>query len=635
MITRFIDGTYIDSNYINALKDDNREFLARFMLNGTEVNCGIKRVEFTKGSCGNTDQFSIGSIFGSSMTAEVLDLTDDVKNQVLELQIGLYVEASSAWRWIKVGEYKITEVNKNIYGATLVGYGKIVANSSGTFTEPATKTIANIATEIGTELGCTVYIGNIDGTKEITESMYGLTTYQALQVLTSVIGGFAYDRNDGNVSIDLFSTTSYLAVDTSLMTSLPEVEEQDYEITGVRCIVAEASEDSEGEIAEVGYEQGSPVNLIFNDKYMTQSLFTTFANNMIGYTYRPGKINLSLGNPRLEGYDNLQVTDVNGSVYIVPCHQIRHVYDGGFRSEIVSAKATNLENNIGSVAPLQDFMKSTDQNFVRMQSEFDTLANGVQYFFHDDEGAHVCTIPQEQYNNMYYNQTCVEVLITSSSIIFRQVKRGLSSKVYTVYATYGSSGITLGDYASMTSNGIILGDINNQYYQLVLNATEGLKLNGDQIVISDYSTSAVTEVTTTARYCAGLLSNDAKTVSFTVPLECLTPEGTSINITTLIANIKVAGMSYCLDYPYTNGGVYFSGGSTYTIVGQVIGTSMTISISKSTAFTQNRTTTAATGLSALVVELNGLRWTKPASNRAANLLKAAKVEDSTDEEITK
>ena len=617
MITHFIDGSWINSNYVNALKADNRDFLARFMLNGTEVNCGIKRIEYTTGSCGNSDQFSIGSVYGSSMTAEVLELVDDVKNQTLELQIGLYVDAISEWKWIRLGYFKISEVKKNNYGATITGFGKIVANSSGTFTEPTTKTIANIGAEIGTELGCTVYFDSgIDTAQIITESMYGLTTYQALQVLTSVVGGYAFDRNDGNVNISLYKNIEFLTVDTSLMTSLPEVEEQDYEITGIRCVVSEASEDSEGEIAEVGYEQGTPVNLIFNDKYMTQSLFTVCATNLIGYTYRPGSINLSLGNPRLTAHDTLRVNNIDGSVYIIPCHQVRHIYDGGFRSEIVAVKATNIENSIGSVAPLQDFMKSTDQNFVRMKSEFDTLANGIQYFWHDDAGAHVCTIPQEQYNNMYYGQTCVEVLITSSSIIFRQVQQ-TTSKTYTVYATYASTGITLGDYASMTSSGIILGDINDTDYQLQLNPTQGLSLNGAPIIISEYGTSAVSESSTTTRYCAGMLSSDSTTVRFTVPLECIVPEGTSVEISRLRANIKAAGYSYCLDYPYRGVGYYFTGNSGYTVTGQVVGTTMTVNIIKDSTFKQERSTTAAVANSALVVELLEFAWEKPALSRNA------------------
>lgn len=630
MITRFIDGAFIGQSYIDALKEDSRQFLARFMLNGSELSCGIKKVEFGKGSCGDTTQFSIGSIFGSSMTAEVLDLTDDVKNEILELQIGLYVESQSAWRWIKVGEYKIAEVNKNIYGSTLTGYGKIVSNSSGQFTEPATKTLANIGTEIGTELGCTVYFDSgIDTTQVITASMNGLTTYQAIQVLTSVIGGYAVDRSDGNVHIYLFNDTSNLAVDTSLMNTLPEVEEQDYSITGIRCVVSEASADSTGDIAEVGYEQGSPVNLIFNDQYMTQSMFTTMATNLIGYTYRPGKINLSLGNPRLEGNDVLQVTDADGSVYVVPCHQIRHIYDGGFRTEITAVSGSNIDNSIGSVAPLQDFIKNTSQNFVKVENEIENLAEGIQYFWHDNDGAHVSTIPQSSYILHSPGSTCYEVLITSSQIIFRRGFTGIygTQWQWVNLGIYANDGITLKDFASMTSSGIILGDINDATYQLKLDPTEGVSLNGNIVIVSDYATEAVSESTTTSRIVSGLMNGSSTAFTFTVPLECVIPEGLSVNITDIRANFKIAGTSYFIDGDYHAGG-YTWMNSPYSLSAQVAGTVMTITMSKTSTFKKHGTSTAVDAYASITCEIDRLNWTLPAASR--NLMRSTGIVETPD-----
>jgi len=357
----------------------------------------------------------------------------------------------------------------------------------------------------------------------------------------------------------------------------------------------------------------------FNNTYMTQGLFNQLANNLIGYTYRPGTINLSLGDPRLEGNDVLQVTNADGSIYKIPLHQVRHIYDGGFRTEIVAATATNLENSIGTISPLQQQKKETDQNFVAVEKTIEELAAGVQYFWYDDSGAHVSTINKAQYQASPGASICLEVLITSTQIIFRRGSRngGTGTWSWTVYGIYANTGITLGDYASMTSSGIILGDINDTDYQLQLNPTQGLSLNGAPIIISEYGTSAVSESSTTTKYCAGMLSSDSTTVRFTVPLECIVPEGTSVEITTLRANIKAAGYTYCLDYTYRGLGYYFTGVSSYTVTGQVVGTSMTVNIIKDRAFRQDRTTTAAVANSALVVELLEFAWEKPALSRNA------------------
>lgn len=622
MITRFIDGSFIGQSYIDTLRSDNRDFLVKILMNNTELNCSIKRLEFTKGSVGDTSQFSIGNVIGNSMTAEVLDLTDDVKGQTLEIQVGLYVDNQGGYEYIKIGDFVVSEVKKNIYGSTITGFSKLVSSSGGSFTEPATKTLANIGAEIGVELGCSVYFDTgIDTTKVIEESLNGMTTYQVVQIVAQVIGGYAVDLNNGSVKFYRYTIPASLntTLTSGLMNTLPDMEEKDFEITGISCIVSEASDD----IAAEGYTQGTPVNLSFNCKYMTQALFTELANSLIGYTYRPGSINLSLGDPRIEGWDVVQVIDADNSVYVVPCHSVRHIYDGGFRTEIISSSATHLENDIGTVSPLQQQKKDTDQQFVEVEAAIEELATGIQYFWHDNEGAHVCTIGEYHYNHMGYGEVCLEILITSSSIIFRHVRRALSSKVYTVYATYANTGIVLGDYASMTDAGIVLGDINDQYYQLILNASQGLSLNNSPIIISDYATDEITEITSTKRICAGFIDGDSTTLTFTVPLECIVPEGTSVNISKLRANFKIDGTSYFIDGSYYLGG-YTWLGSNYTATAAVAGTAMTIILTKNTTFKKHGTSTAVDPYSSITCEIDRLTWIKPATNRsnANNSLKS-------------
>jgi len=541
MITTNISGGSLSANYGTTVKTEDRDFLVKILKNNVQVDCGIKRLEITKGSVGDTTQFGIGGVISSSMTAEVLDLNTNLKNEEVEIQVGLLTdESNDTWEWIRLGYFTITEVKKTIYGSTLTGFGNLVSHSTGNFTAPSVKTLYKIGLSLWNKIGAEVIFDNsIDTSLRIEESMYGLTTYQAIQLVAQLIGGYAIELPNGKVKFCTFDDTVTAYADSGMMTTLPDVEEQDFTITGIQCIVSEATDD----IPAIGYTQGTPINMSFNNTYMTQGLFNQLANNLIGYTYRPGTINLSLGDPRLEGNDVLQVTNADGSIYKIPLHQVRHIYDGGFRTEIVAATATNLENSIGTISPLQQQKKETDQNFVAVEKTIEELAAGVQYFWYDDSGAHVSTINKAQYQASPGASICLEVLITSTQIIFRRGSRngGTGTWSWTVYGIYANTGITLGDYASMTSSGIILGDINDTDYQLQLNPTQGLSLNGAPIIISEYGTSAVSESSTTTKYCAGMLSSDSTTVRFTVPLECIVPEGTSVEITTLRANIKAAG----------------------------------------------------------------------------------------------
>lgn len=630
MINKDINGTTLSQTYIDTVKSDNRDFLVRLMMNGIELSCGVKRCEITKGSVSDTTQFKIGSVIGSSVIVEVLDLNDDVKGETIEVQVGLDVSGSTIW--INVGQFIISEVKKTIYGSTLTGFGKLVANSGGTFTEPATKSIANIGTQIGIELGCSIWWDSaIDRTPVITESLNGMTTYQVIQLVAQLIGGYAIDRPDGSVLFELFNDTPNGTADSGMMNTLPDMAEQDFEITGIQCIVKEASSDSQGDIPAEGYTQGSPINYSFNNTFMTQTIFTNLANNLIGYKYRPGNINLSLGDPRIEGWDIIEVTDADSSVYVVPCHQVRHIYDGGFRTEIIAVAATHLENDIGTVSPLQQQKKDTDQKFVEVEAEIENLADGIQYFWHDNDGAHVCTVGEYRYNNLPVNTSCLEVLITSTDIIFRKVTQTSGGKTYEVYSTYASSGITLGDYASMTNSGIILGDINNTDYQLKLDPAQGLLMNDNFIIVSDYATQAVTEATTTTRICAGFMNGDSNAITFTVPLECIIPEGTSVDISVLWANFKIDGTSYFVDGAYFAGGYTWLNPNTYSVSAQVVGTSMTLTLTKkNTTFKNHGTSTAVTPYSAITCEIDRLTWSTTPLSRSLNRSMKSETTEATE-----
>ena len=406
MITNNSTGTALSADYADAVKADSRSFLAELYINGTAIDCAIQRLEVTKGSCGSSTEYSVGNLISSTMTAEVKELTASVKGEEVEARIGL--DVNGTFEWVTLGFFTISDVKKTMYATTRTGHGKLVAKSGADFSVPTVQSLSQIAYRIGIGLGCTVTLDpNIDGTLVVTQPMNGLSNYQALQILASVVGGYAIDTYDGNVKICLFNATPTHAVNAGMMTALPTVGEQDFAITGVRCIVSEASEDEEGEIPAVGYEQGV-VNLEMNNKYMTRALFDDMADDLIGYTYRPATLNLSLGDPRIEGNDVLAVTDADESVYTVPCHIITHTYSGGFHSTIESVRATNSEDDIGTLSPMQTMLSEISSGVVSAKSDASKARNiagtTAQYFWFEgtdstETGAHITEVPQDDWKD--------------------------------------------------------------------------------------------------------------------------------------------------------------------------------------------------------------------------------------------
>lgn len=371
MITKNSSGGSLSSDYTSAVQADARDVLARLVLNGVEIECAITRLTVTKGACGSTTEFTVGNLVSSTLTAEVKDLTASIKGYRVQAQIGL--DVNGTYEWVTLGHFRIAEVKKNTYTATVTGYGRIVADTSGDFSIMQNPTLADVATKISTGTGGTIqFDAGIDTSQVITEPMVGLTNYQALQVLASVVGGYAVDTYDGNIKVCRFNSATTWSVDAGMMVKLPDVEEHDFTITGVECQVREASYNEQGEVAPIIYTRGT-VNLKVENKFMTSDLFNSMATALTGYTYRPASVSLSLGDPRIEGTDVLAVTDIDGAVYTVPCHVLTHTYDGGFSTTIEAVRPTNQADNIGAVTPYQLALQEIRSNIVRVatQAELD------------------------------------------------------------------------------------------------------------------------------------------------------------------------------------------------------------------------------------------------------------------------
>lgn len=373
MITKDSNGATLTTDYIAALTEDNRQYEAVLLDNGVALDCAITRMIVTKGSCGSEDGFTVGSVVGSTLTAEVKGLTTAVKGKELEARIG--VEVGGAYTYVTLGYFTITEAPQTAYATTLTGYGKIITKTGDAFNVPATPTLANIAASVASSMtalaGSTVtvsFASGIDTSKAITASLANITVYNALEVLASVCGGFATDTYDGNVKIYRFDDTPTLARDTATMRALPVVEEDDFSVAGVLCIVSEDSEDDEGAVVPGVHYPTTPTgneNLILQNPYATQALYTANLATLTGYTYRPATIGLTYGDPRLEGVDVVQTTDVNGNVYVVPCHILTHTFDGGFTTQISAANATPQENETSSAGgSLTEQLSSISANVI-------------------------------------------------------------------------------------------------------------------------------------------------------------------------------------------------------------------------------------------------------------------------------
>lgn len=509
MITKNSSGNNLNANYGTIIKNDGRKFDAKLLCNGTELECDIIKIAVTKGSLASADDFTVGSMISHTLTAELSGLSTGIKGLDIEYRIGL--EISGSYEEITMGFFTVIELKKSLYSTTITAYGFCVSKTAGALITSAT-TLTGIAAAIQSSIrdlhggSLTISFGSgINYYRSLNEPIEGKTCYQALQILASVVGGYVTETNDGNIIINRLSDTPTLDVTADIMTDLPKIEEDPFEITGVKCMVSEetiinvdsafpnthidfwqsadlsnitlnstahtipsgvvpngatltvnisyryASYYPEPDVIyegtqteyltygtaetielfsaneaemnftsylvytaqntvylrhvirtltkysfintmmsdikytekikpEVSYTSGDP-NLNLENQYMTSALFTELANSLVGYEYRPGTLELAYGDPRLEGSDVLRVTDVNGDVYIMPCHSIVHKFDGGFTTEISASNPATTNNNLSDPGPLSALINDVSKSAVAAKASADaakTAADNAQ-----------------------------------------------------------------------------------------------------------------------------------------------------------------------------------------------------------------------------------------------------------------
>lgn len=247
---------------------------------------------------------------------------------------------------INVGRFVVLKAPKTTREATISAAGFISTKMDVPLPVLSTQTIAAVASAITRATGITIRFDGTPSSAEITQSLLGLSCKRALDIITFLYGGYATENTAGEIEIRTFEVSaSPVSADGSRMLKAPERAENAFEMSGVRVDVSDETEDETGEtVPAVSYQTGT-VRQTYTNEYMTEQIFEAFASNVVGYSFVPATVDLSLGDPRIEPWDGLTVTDNDGDEYFVPCHGIVHTFDGGLSTQIVAAAESETETD--------------------------------------------------------------------------------------------------------------------------------------------------------------------------------------------------------------------------------------------------------------------------------------------------
>ena len=458
------------AQFATTIENASRQFRARLLYNSVAIDCDISKIVCTKGSC--ADKISTGCVFVPYLTATLKRCAQDLDGKELVYQIGLNI--SGSYEYIDIGYFTVTESTAS-HGAvdfTAIGRLGIVGNTEFTSLLSYPASISDLIDEIETATGLTIGLKDLTATGTIETAPYG-TVLDVLGIIGGLLGGFVTEDNAGGVVISAYGSGDTVPILPYRSLKTPTFAEDDYEVTGIKVIKTEEHEEIQtvtvgGEdveeyvtVPEVAFTNGTAA-IVQKNEFMTQTLFDAMVLNFVGYTFRPGRVGVSLGDPRLEPWDTIEVEDLDGDTYEVPCFEVIHTFDGGLMTDVIAdietddASATQikgrLERAIDRIGASAQAAYGGALDAAQQAANAQATANATKEYFwftSTDTGAGAgAHITQESQADFIANPTGGNTLINSNGMTVRD-------------------GLT--ELASFEATGAQIGQDNEQHTQILNN----------------------------------------------------------------------------------------------------------------------------------------------------------------------
>lgn len=315
----------VSNAFKTVIEEKSRRFTARFLIDGSALSCDIINVKCYKGSCGS--ELALGSVYASYIEATLKNCSTVLKNKELTYQVGLMV--NGAYEYVTMGKYTVLDPKESNGTITFTAVSTI-SMKCGENISFNTTNLSEWVSSISAK-GITVTTKGLTiPTGKISDKTFSGTIRDALGIIGCMVGGFITEDNAGGVVISKYNAGETASVLPYRSSALPEYATP-YLIEGIKIIVKEADSES----SEVSYSYGTPM-IIQTCEYMTEARFNAMYPNIVGLRFDVGKVNIALGDPRIEPWDIIEVTDLKGDTHDVPCFEIIHTFDGGFQTEITA-----------------------------------------------------------------------------------------------------------------------------------------------------------------------------------------------------------------------------------------------------------------------------------------------------------
>lgn len=323
----------------NLIQQDSRTFKSLITFGDVSIT-DAKSIKITGGSEGE-DDFSLGSVISQYITVIISNCAGEIENHELTLQIGMDVNGLT--EYIPMGYFTAMKPERSEDQITFTAYDRMIKLEK-TFPPGASinNTIAALK-KIQETTGVEVITAGLETVP--MSSPKGYSCREVLSYIAQMYGGFAICNRQGQIEIHTYEDCNYTVGPERYWDSFKH-NEYPFTIEKITCYTGK---DKDGNSNSITSGSGKRTVSISNP-FMTQTALDHVMSALGNFSYMPGNLKM-MGDPRLDPWDILTVSDKQGNIYKVPVMKMEREYDGGFTDSIEAVGLSEEETNIDYKGP--------------------------------------------------------------------------------------------------------------------------------------------------------------------------------------------------------------------------------------------------------------------------------------------
>ena len=331
--------TQISDEMKKMLEADARTFLMKLQSDTFEITSGFRKIVYQGGSSG--EGLAIGTTVSASVEITMEKTEHLLTGKEFAFYLGMNVDEKE--EYIPMGIFKAQKPAATDWEITLKAYDRMYDAernyaSSLHYPTDTQKVMQEIEKLLGISFVTEITPVSLKKTGDSDVPFAGYTIREAIGYVAGLYGKFAIFNRAGQLEFRWYERG--MEIPLKKMFSF-ERNEQDYEVQKVV-----GSSDS-----NTSYTAGSGNHGIsYSNPFLTKEIVNQIYSSKHGFSYRGGTVTF-LGDCRIDPWDMLQVTDLQGNIYKIPAMQITHEIDGGLTTTITAeAEEEDVEDSFSGPA---------------------------------------------------------------------------------------------------------------------------------------------------------------------------------------------------------------------------------------------------------------------------------------------